>query len=469
MPASDREPFASCEGALLTRYNWTMTSEMPIPGRPRRIKSLARFSAAIICLAICLLSALWMTAFIISAVRVGRVFDFAQEWTSARNFLVGLPVYLDYRQSLETHLGGSASPAFLYNAHPPGAVLVALPFGLLEYRAAYLLWSILSLLCLTVSLWMIAGARRSDRFGLTELCLLTLVVSGNSLMHQTVQGQLNLVLLVLITGSWWADRKNAPACSGVLIGIAAAVKLFPAFLVVYYLAQRKWRAVWGSAVAFVAVNGVGCLLFGVQAYRDYLFRAAPDVAKFRDTWPNASLLGFWSKLFDGAFGHVLPLWHSPLLAKMLTVISCLVLIAATWWSVARTARSAGETSASDPDRNLAFALCCAGMLLASPITWDHYFLLLIPALWFAWQACQGQIVSRTLIVLVAVALLWLNPFSVWATMIPKQFGTNGQDRIAGPVLVLTLISFQFYALLGFYLLVFAKLRRRSQILNPGRQ
>ena len=109
------------------------------------------------------------------------------------------------------------------------------------------------------------------------------------------------------------------------------------------------------------------------------------------------------------------------------------------------------------------------MLLASPITWDHYFVLLIPAFWFAWQACPGQLVSRTLIVIFAVALLWLNPLSVWAATIPEQFCTDGQARVAGPVYVLTLISFQFYALLGFYLLVFAELRRRWRILNAARQ
>ena len=89
-----------------------MTIEIAVPGKHRRITSLAKASATIVCLTTCLLSALWIVSFLIAAVRAGLVFDFAQEWTFARNFLVGLPVYLDYRQSLEIHLGGSASPPF---------------------------------------------------------------------------------------------------------------------------------------------------------------------------------------------------------------------------------------------------------------------------------------------------------------------------------------------------------------------
>jgi hypothetical protein len=413
------------------------------------------------CLLICLRAALLLAhVAVVSACSAGLI-DFAQEWTSARNYAIGQPVYLDFGRSLAIHFGPASAAHFQYNAHPPASVLLALPFALLPYRPAFLTWSVLSAACLVASLLMVLRNRRGQPIDLPLLAAITLVMTSSVLVQQTIQGQLNLVLLVLITGAWLADRKDASAISGVLIGIAAAIKLFPAFLVLYYLAQRKWRAVWGVAVAFLAVNGLGCLLFGVQAYRDYFLRVAPDVAKFRDTWPNASLLGFWSKLFDGGFGQVVPLWHCPILAQSLTVISCLVLVAATAWSVARTARPAGGPPANAADQNLAFALCCTGMLLASPITWDHYFLLLIPALWFAWQGCQGHIVSRTLIVIVAIALLWMNPSSIWAATIPDQFGTNGQARVAGAICTLTLISIQFYALLGFYLLVFAKLRQAT--------
>ena len=39
-------------------------------------------------------------------------------------------------------------------------------------------------------------------------------------------------------------------------------------------------------------------VFGWGAYRDYWWDVLPRVAKFRGYWPNASLVGFWIKLFD---------------------------------------------------------------------------------------------------------------------------------------------------------------------------
>jgi alpha-1,2-mannosyltransferase len=412
-------------------------------------------------------SCLWIASIVFGTFRSGRVFDFAQEWTSVRNYLAGLPVYLDFGESVEMHIGGSANPAFSYNAHPPAAILLALPFGMLDYPHAYLAWNIASLICLGLSLWLIFRVRREASLGMDSLGLLALVLLGNSLAHQLVQGQLNLVILLLITGAWMADRKHAPATSGVLIGMAAAFKLFPAFLILYHLAQRKWRAVWSAALTFLAVNGVAWFLFSGQAYFDYFLRAAPSVAKFRDARPNASLLGFWSKLFDGGFGEVLPLWHCPPLAKSLAIISCLALAAATFWLIARIARRSAGPDRCDTDQDLSFALCSAGMLLASPITWDHYFLLLVPGLWFAWQAYRGRRGAKTLVAVFAVLLVWMNPYSLWDMLVLEQDGSNGQVQPIGPVGVLTLISFQFYALLGFYLMVFVELRRQVIAANPG--
>ncbi|NLF68182.1 MAG: DUF2029 domain-containing protein [Candidatus Anammoximicrobium sp.] len=419
------------------------------------------------CLLVCLRFSLQLTRYAIASACGPDYYDFAQEWTSARNFVVGQPVYLEFGRSLEIHFGRSASANFQYNAHPPASVLLALPFSALSYRAAFLAWSVLSAFCLAASLWLILRGRRMRALDLQTLLPIALILSSSALLQQTIQGQLNLVLLALISGVWFADRKDRQVASGVLIGVAAAVKLFPAFLILGPLARRKWRAVAGAAAAFLGVNGLGWCLLGRQAYLDYFLRVAPDVAKFRDTWPNASLLGFWSKLLDGGFGQVLPVWHAPWAAKALAAVSCLAVAAATYWAIARFPRHSDsrppDAKPPVPHRDLAFALGCAGMLLASPITWDHYFLLLIPGLWLAWGAFHGRVVSRTLVLAAAVALVWLNPFSVWQATIPDHFAPRGQVHPVGPAGVLTVISFQFYALLGFYLLVLGALVQSSRI------
>ena len=464
-----------------------MSDQMTITVRRPWPQALADTCRLLAWLTLGVSSFLWIALTVFGAFQAGRMYDFAQEWTSARNYLTGLPVYLDFGQSLELHIGGTANPTFSYNAHPPAAVLLGLPFGMLDYSFAYLSWNILSLICLVLSLWMIAECRRDESWGMDLLGLLVLVFFGNALAHQLVQGQLNLIILLLIAAAWAADRKDAVVASGALIGLAAALKLFPAFLVLYHLARRQWRAVVSAALAFLAVNAATWFLFTGRAYADYFLRAAPELSKFRDALPNASLLGFWAKLFDGSLGEVAPIWHYPPLAEVLAAVSILAVTATTLWalkyvrlssltqppadvrlsSLTQPNGQAGKPDVQDTDRDLSFALCCAGMLLASPITWDHYFLLLIPSFWFAWQAYQGRPGGKTLIALFAVLLLWTSPYSLWDRFLLQSGGPNGRAHPVSPTGVLTLVSFQFYALLGFYLLIFAELRRRIHARNVG--
>src|SRR5262249_5484158 len=79
----------------------------------------------------------------------GRYTDFAQEWLSARNFFGGVPIYQDVPTSVRQHMADRRPAdqiigAIRYNAHPPVAVLVALPFGVLSYPAAHLAWNLVT-------------------------------------------------------------------------------------------------------------------------------------------------------------------------------------------------------------------------------------------------------------------------------------------------------------------------------------
>src|SRR5262245_13389075 len=66
--------------------------------------------------------------------------DFVQEWLSARCYWARDPVYLMQREAMLRQTGRdlAALDERPWNAHPPVAVLVALPFGLVpDYRSAH--------------------------------------------------------------------------------------------------------------------------------------------------------------------------------------------------------------------------------------------------------------------------------------------------------------------------------------------
>lgn len=372
--------------------------------------------------------------------------DFTQEWTSARNFFTGHPIYWSMSESIPVHFGKPYRVLLEYNAHPPAAVLLTLPLAPLDYGAAYLVWNLLSLVALIASLWLILRPASLGYSAWAVLPFATLLLISNSLIQQVNQGQLNLVLLLLVTGAWALQRRGQWGWSGTLVGIAAALKLFPAFLGLYFLMQRRWRAVFTTVGVFVVVNLLTAGVLGWEAYRDYFSVVVPRVSGFREFWPNASITGYWSKLFEGASGHVVPLWQAPALAKLATAVSSLIVVLLTAQRCWRA-----DTLAA---RDQAFGLCTIAMLLLSPITWDHYFLLLVLPLAILWQTTRPTAVNRGMLIAVVVLLGVIYPKWVWDATIPGDgellLTPGGIRSVALPWHALSVVAYQFYALLGLF-------------------
>src|SRR5262249_19572796 len=146
----------------------------------------------------------------------------------------------------------------------------------------------------------------------------------------------------------------------------------------YFILRGQWRTVVAGALSVLAFGALTAALFGLDSYRYYFVAVVPRVASFRGLWANASLVGFWTKLFDPPpeYPRVVPLWPSKGAAWLGTFLSCslIVMILAL---VVRRAKSLAE-------RDLAFGLAVTAMLLVSPITWDHYLLLLLVPLAVTW-------------------------------------------------------------------------------------
>jgi hypothetical protein len=89
----------------------------------------------------------------------GQLNDFYQDWGSARNHLVGLPVYTQHAISIPRHLGlpSNLVPGIEYNAHPPTSVLLASPLARVAYPDAVFDWNAISLATLFASLVIVAA------------------------------------------------------------------------------------------------------------------------------------------------------------------------------------------------------------------------------------------------------------------------------------------------------------------------
>jgi hypothetical protein len=366
------------------------------------------------------------------------VSDFYQDWASARNWWNGLPIYTNHQVTLPRYVG-PVDPICLsnqVNAHPPTSVLLMLPVARLDYRPALLAWNLASLAMLGVCLWIVGHELAFSFSAWSIVPALMLILLCRPLLQQLIHGQLNLVLLLLLTGAWVADRRGRAGWAGALVGVAAAIKLFPAFLFLYFVLRRQWAAMLAGVFTLILLTGLTAAMLGPDTYRTYVQDVLPQLEKFRTSWFNASLVGFWTKLFNPATRdeHVEPLWRSAAAARAGIVLTGLAVVGAVAWAVRR--------AVSRAELDHAFGAAVTGMLLLSPITWDYAFLLLLVPIAVIWRDPPRSEAAKLLLITALAALLF------WQKPLCHAFIPGGVTQgVASPIHTVTVLSYQCYSLI----------------------
>jgi hypothetical protein len=311
----------------------------------------------------------------------GYFMDFSQEWLSARNYFTGSPVYSPQIDAMKRHTGQvpkNPEDMLPWNAHPPASVLLGLPFGqVTDYATAHYYWNLATYPLFLAGLAVVAFSLGTPvRWWAVFPAVVLILVSGPVFVHLGL-GQLNFVLLPLLAVAWAADRRGHQVLAGAALGLAAGLKLFPAFLFLYFLFGRRWTALAAGVVAVVLTNAVAWAVFGTDAFTTYVREVMPSLMNYRSSWRNVSLTGFWYRLYDPQpHEKIVPLMVLPKVAPVAALASQLVVTAVVAWFAWRSRTPIG--------RDRAFAVAVFGMLLASPIAWTHYFVLLAVPVGILW-------------------------------------------------------------------------------------
>jgi alpha-1,2-mannosyltransferase len=260
-------------------------------------------------------------------------------------------------------------PAFTYT---PFAALLFVPLTLLPVNGIGFVLTAISLLCLEGVVWLslrssppppaVAATSPASGQGLFLVagatCLLAVWLDPVSLT--LLLGQVNLVLLLLVLAD--LSLPDGSRWKGVGTGIAAGIKLTPAFFAVYLALTGRVRAAAVAAATFAATVAIGFALLPGDALR-YWGGTFLDSSRVGDpqnvrSQSLRSLLVRWAHTTHG----VDPVW---LVLAVATAGAALVL--AVW------AHRRG-------DELLAMCVCATAVLLVSPITWQHHWVWMVPTL-----------------------------------------------------------------------------------------
>uniref|UniRef100_A0A5Q5BEI6 Mannosyltransferase n=3 Tax=unclassified Mycobacterium TaxID=2642494 RepID=A0A5Q5BEI6_MYCSS len=166
------------------------------------------------------------------------------------------------------------------------------------------------------------------------------------------------VLYAVCSRRWWL--------SGLLVGLAAGVKLTPAITGLYFLGVRRWTAAAFSAVVFVATIGLSYLVVGDQV-RNYFTRVMGDTSI---NPIGIALNQSWRGAISRFLGH-----DAGGSALVIAAIAGTAVLALFAWA----ALGAG----SRPRDRLGSVLVVQLFgLLMSPISWVHHWAWVVPlVLW----------------------------------------------------------------------------------------
>jgi hypothetical protein len=88
-------------------------------------------------------------------------------------------------------------------------------------------------------------------------------------------GQYYVLLLFLLTTACWFYLRQKHFMAGILVGIAAGLKIFPIVYLLIFLRKNDWGALAGGVIASLGSLAVSVLLFGWELNRMYLVQVLP--------------------------------------------------------------------------------------------------------------------------------------------------------------------------------------------------
>jgi hypothetical protein len=249
-------------------------------------------------------------------------------------------------QAAVMHAGGiavgeSANHVFSVPIYPAFANLAVVPLSLLPYWWAAAVYTVLSLVAMWLALRLL-GVREWR-------CHAAWLVSLPFLFGAAL-GAIGPFLVLGIAAMWrWRDRVVAPALA---LAAIVALKIFPWTLGVWLLATRRYRA---GALAVLA--GL-VLTFGAWAVIGF-----HGLTEYPQMLSNATYIQ--EGRADSVATVALVFGASARLAQGIALLTGIAMLAVAWSVRGRP----------DGDRT-AFGLAVIACLLATPIVWAHYMVLL---------------------------------------------------------------------------------------------
>jgi hypothetical protein len=319
------------------------------------------------------------------------------------------------------------------------------------------LFLVLTVFCLAMAIWLVAGHWAPRVFHPGWIALICAGLYLTEAFHYATTLVQTHILFVLLTLIALMVARRHPLDAGMMLALAAAVKITPGLLVLYWLVTKQWKAAASFVVASLALAGITLAAVGPPVFHSYLHTLGQNSHVLLVVFANQSFAAWREgQHFQNS---ELYLWH---VLRMSVPMRIATLAASVGLSVLGgwMDRRAAVTRPNAPPYGAVFAM--VGSMMFATVAWSHYYIVLVvPVMMLADAALRERGTARAKwLAAMAVAVLLLNLYPVsWRMVLMHPYTVHGH--------AVSLVRSQFYsglvALLGLW--VMSVRTRRAQVMS----
>ena len=327
-----------------------------------------------------------------------RITDFPIDMVVYRE---GVKAFLEHRSVYsEPMLAGDIQLPFIY---PPFGALAMVPltaFDAIDHNMAGNIMVILSDLLVLVCLYFVFRAVLKKPEFLLPVTAITwaIVLRFEPVDLNNSFAQINIVVMALVILDLVPRKRFLP--QGILIGVAAATKITPLAMLLYFLVRKEWKQIATALLSVVAATLLAAA-FRWEAFVEFFSSTLLDMGSGRDFGVGTEYQS--NSSIKGAIQRMYPSTESMeangLTIGLAWIAASLIVIVVAAWLIKHLCEKHLLV-----DAQLVTALT---VLLISPVSWSHHWVwltLIIPVFAYrAWSWLSTGWAARSLL---AVLIAW---------------------------------------------------------------
>jgi alpha-1,2-mannosyltransferase len=225
--------------------------------------------------------------------------DLAVNYSAATLLREGRFIY-DSAALQEAHkqkIGASPEYAALYQGlyltynNLPSTALLIWPFGLLQFSTARVAYLFVCNVLYLGSVWLLLRSTKTRILSLPGFVVCLFALASYTLLVSFALGQVDALIIATLTLALLCTFERHDAWAGALIVLAAVLKISPILVLAFFVAQKRWRALLGAAVAGVCLFGMMVVASGLNTLEYFAATVLPAIGRGSAYYQNQSLLG----------------------------------------------------------------------------------------------------------------------------------------------------------------------------------